>query len=238
MPFGRKSMLGAALLAATTVPYAVTSSTQPKNASEPGAPPATATKAATAVDRVASPSAVPLPEIAGQASRGKPAAGLAGPPVRDLREIFRFDISPDWIVHRWSRVLTQTSEAEIRGYRVPLVTGRREQDLAGSLTYYFGPQQQVDRIVFHGTTGDARPLVALVTRQHGLQRHGSQDPGLLLYQRTSSGKVVDELRIRTAPVVRSDNRHARFTVDLLLRRPSSFQMLTQSRRAYSDRLGP
>lgn len=230
MPFGRKSLLSAALLAATTVPYAVTTSIGPKRPAgtpQAGLEPLAESPAPAAQT---APSAVPVTKEA--------EAQLAGPPVRDFREIFRFDVTPQWIMQRWSRVLTQTSEAEVRGYRVPLVTGHTPHDLAGSLTYYFNPEQQVEKIVFRGTTGDPRPLTALVTAQYGMERKHTDDPGLLLYQRTSSRKVLDELDVRVNPVVRSYAPNARYTVALMLERPSSFRTLSQSRRAYSERLGP
>lgn len=231
MPFGRKSLLGAALLAATTVPYAVTTSVAPKKPAGAAAVPQLTAHTAAPIDSP-STAVVPVP-LAPQAE-----ARLAGPPVRDLREIFRFDVSPDFIIRNWSRVLTQTAEADVRGYRVPLVTGHTEHDLAGSLTYYFGPEQHVEKIVFRGTTGDPRPLASLVASQYGLQRIITKDPGLLLYQRTSSGKVVGELDVRTSPVIRSYTPNTRYSVSLLLERPSSFRILTGSRRAYSERLGP
>lgn len=232
MPFGRKSLLSAALLAATTVPYAVTTSIGPKRP---------AGDAGTGLQpQAATPEPVAPVQTANVAVPAAPEANarLAGPPVRDFREIFRFDVTPQWIMQRWSRVLTQTSEADVRGYRVPLVTGHTAHDLAGSLTYYFGPEQQVEKIVFRGTTGDPRPLTALVARQYGMERKQTDDPGLILYQRSSSRKIVDELDVRVNPVVRSYAPNARYTVALMLERPSSFRTLSQSRRAYSDRLGP
>ena len=162
---------------------------------------------------------------------------LEGPRVSDLAEVFRFDIKSDWIMGRWGRVSTSTPEADLRGYRVPLVTGPAEHDLAGSLTYYFDRKQQVQRIVFRGTTGDARPLVALMTDKFGLWRQLAADPGLHLYQLKRDGKAPSELRIRPAPIVAADNPHGRFFVELWLARPDEFRMLGGG-RGYTDRLGP
>ena len=65
-----------------------------------------------------------------------------------------------WVLARWPRVSTRLANLDLQGYRVPLVSGTADGDLAGSLTYYFNSQQRVQRITFIGSTGDARPLVA------------------------------------------------------------------------------
>lgn len=80
---------------------------------------------------------------------------VEGTPVRDLAEVFRFDVTTDWILRHWPRVSTGLAQLQLQGYRVPLVTGTGEADLAGSLTYYFNARQKVQRITFCGTTGDA-----------------------------------------------------------------------------------
>ena len=107
---------------------------------------------------------------------------LEGTPVGDLREVLRFDITPDWIVTRWPRVSAGLAHLELQGYRVPLVTGTTEEDLAGALTYYFNPQQQLQRITFYGTTGNTRRLVDLVVREYGFARRLTNDPGVFVFE--------------------------------------------------------
>lgn len=139
--------------------------------------------------------------------------------VAQLSEVLRFDITPDWVMSRWPRVSAGLAELDQQGYRVPLVTGTAQDDLAGSLTYYFSRQQQLERIVFHGATGDPRKLVGLVTSEYDFRRQPTDDPALYLYQVRWNGKPWSELRIRPARVLRADVPHARFEVDLAMKRP-------------------
>ncbi|HEX4145971.1 MAG TPA: DUF6690 family protein [Pirellulales bacterium] len=144
---------------------------------------------------------------------------VEGNTQQTLEEVLRFDVTPTWIIERWPRVSTGLSELDLQGYRVALVTGTADSDLAGSLTYYFNKKNQVDRIIFHGTSGDPRALVAMVTSRYELKKQQSDDPSLTLFQRKSWGKTLSELRIRPAGVVRSDAPHARYEIELAIRRP-------------------
>ena len=76
--------------------------------------------------------------------------------IQPLAAVFRCDITPPWVMSQWSRVSTGLAELDLHGYRVALISGTREGDLAGSLTYYFNIQQRLQRITFQGSTGDAR----------------------------------------------------------------------------------
>lgn len=143
---------------------------------------------------------------------------LEGLPTQDLAEIFRFDVSSSWVISRWPRVSAGLAEIDSQGYRVPLVTGTRQDDLAGSLTYYFDKEQRCARIMFHGTTGDPRRVVALVTRQHGLVHQVCTDPTVQLYQFLWDGKPHSELTIRPARIVRADAPYSRFELNLVLNR--------------------
>jgi len=145
---------------------------------------------------------------------------LEGSGFRDFAEVFRFDVSTGWIMSRWSRVSTGMAQLQLQGYRVPLVTGPARDDLAGALTYYFGPEQQVRQITFNGTTGDARRLVNLLMKQYAFQRRPANDSGLFLYEAPGvKGGVRSVLRIRPTPVVKADQPYQRFQVDLLLAPP-------------------
>jgi hypothetical protein len=221
MEIGKKHLFALAFAAATGTPYLVSMTTKGTG----GGP-------ATDVATVGS-----VAEADRALADGSPIA-LEGAPVKHLGEVFRFDIDPRWIMGRWARVATVTPEADLRGYRVPLVTGTAEHDLAGSLTYYFDPQQRVRRIVFIGTTGDARPLAAFVVRRHHFQRKIAPDPGLHLYQVVRDGKAQSELRIRPTPVVQAFEPHARYSVELWLERPSDFRMFSQAKTPSTTRLGP
>ena len=158
----------------------------------------------------------------GGAAKFDPAAkprSIEGSAAQDLGEVLQFDGTPGWVMARWPRVTAGLAELELQGYRVPLVSGTANDDLAGSLTYYFDKDQRVARIIFHGTTGDPRKLIALVTSRYRFSQQHTDDPSLSLYQVKWNGKPHSELRIRPARVVRADQPHARFEVDLAMRRP-------------------
>jgi hypothetical protein len=227
---GRTKMLMVALAASTGGPYVATIVTKP---SQPSAEHASLDTAAAGGHADA---AAPL-TIDGQPLAGfTPGLPLEGAPVTDLAEIFRFDVSSGWVLGRWARVFTCPPEADLRGYRVPLVTGTAETDLAGSLTYYFDRQQRVRRITFIGTTGDTQPLVKLVTERYELLRQVAGDPGLHIYQLKRDGRAVSELRLQPAAVVMASRPRARFDVQLWLERPEDkFQMFSPASTDYISR---
>jgi hypothetical protein len=153
---------------------------------------------------------------AAQVSKGPKIEGQA---VQDLNEILRFDGTPGWVMSRWPRVTAGLAELDLQGYRVPLVTGTGEQDLAGSLTYYFDKNQQMAYINFRGSTGDPRKLISLVTSRYSFLPQKTDDPGLALYQVRWNGQALSELRIRTSRIVRADQPHARYDIELAMKRP-------------------
>jgi hypothetical protein len=138
------------------------------------------------------------------------------PPIVALHEAIRFDVTTAWLFARWPRVTTGLPDGEFQGYRVPLVSGTREDDVTGSLTYYFNARQVCQKITLVGATGDMRKITAEVVGRFGLRRQSSNDAGLHLYQTRWNGKPVSELRIKAAPVVKSSEPFARFEINLLL----------------------
>jgi hypothetical protein len=146
-------------------------------------------------------------------------AQIDGLPVQDLSEVLRFDITPGWIMSRWTRISTTVGADQFQGYRVPLVTGTAETDLAGSLTYYFSHKPTVQRIRFVGSTGDPSHLVALVTRRFGFVLQRSSVQGEYLYQVKWNGRPNCELRVRMTDVVRADQPLRRFEIDLEINLP-------------------
>ena len=141
-------------------------------------------------------------------------------PLYGPADVFRFDLSPDWVVNHWPRVSAGLAYLELQGYRVPLVTGTAEDDLAGALTYYFNPRQQLQRITFRGTTGNATGLVALVTSRFGLVRRLTNDASVFVYEIPGPhGKATSFLWVRPAPVVKESDPHRRFEVALVIERP-------------------
>jgi len=145
---------------------------------------------------------------------------LSAPPTYSLEEALRFDISPRWISERWPRVSAGLAQLQLQGYRVPLVTGTAEDDVAGALTYYFNPWQQVQRITFVGTTGDIKKIVYVLTARFGFTRRLTNDPSLCVYEALGNdSKVKSVLWVRHVPVVKATCPYERFEVALTLERP-------------------
>ncbi len=145
--------------------------------------------------------------------------GVEGYSATNLGEVIQFDGSPAWVMARWPRVTAALAELDLQGYRVPLVSGTAEDDIAGSLTYYFDKNQRIARITFHGTTGNPRKLVALLTSRYNFELQQAPDPSWQLYQVKWNGKALSELKIQPARVVRADQPFARYEVDLAMKRP-------------------
>jgi hypothetical protein len=142
-----------------------------------------------------------------------------GAPVHDLTEVFRFDITPAWIMQRWPRVTTGLSKPQLEGYRVVLVTGTTPADLAGSLSYYFNSQQQVQEIDFRGSTGDVRNLAQMLVTRFHFSRRLTNDPGLMIYEKVSpENHQTGFARIRSAWVLKASDPLRRFEVELMLER--------------------
>ena len=165
-----------------------------------------------------SASGMPIPSGLGEATSalGSPAAQQR----LSLDEVFRFDLTIRAVLARWPRVSTSLADLQLQGYRVPLVTGPAETDLAGALTYYFNSYQQLQRITFQGTTGDGRELVRFLTAQYGFQRRLTNDPSLFVYEVPRLGGPPQSiLRLKLVPTLKADMPHQRFDVWLVIERP-------------------
>ena len=123
-------------------------------------------------------------------------------------------------LRRWPQVATGLGQLHLQGYRVPLVSGTAESDVAGSLTYYFNAQQQLQRIAFDGDTGDPRRLILLLRGRYQLTWRPTNDPALVVYEAVrSDSRPASALRIVTAPVVSAAEPRQRFELQLVLERP-------------------
>ncbi|RIK78701.1 MAG: hypothetical protein DCC67_11365 [Planctomycetota bacterium] len=145
-----------------------------------------------------------------------------------VAEVFRFDVTKEWVYQRWDRKSTALAELDLFGVRVPLVTGTQLYDVAGSLTYFFGADGRVKRISFRGQTGDTTELVRLATQRFGLQARPSAVAGEQLFQLHDGDKLISELRTQTAPVLWSASPHNSFRVELELQDPAAARPLTSS----------
>jgi hypothetical protein len=137
-------------------------------------------------------------------------------PPHELTDVFRFDITIDWILQQWPSVSMVNSDLELQGYRVPLVTGINDDDVAGSLTYYFAADRTLKKITFDGVTGNADRLIREVAGPNGMTRASSDNPGVFLFQRSMFGKAQSELKIRPAELLSQANANRRFQVTMVL----------------------
>lgn len=142
-------------------------------------------------------------------------------PIRAMNEVLRFDISPEWVIGGWPRVMTGLGQIQLKGYRVPLVTGTAEDDLAGSLTYYFDPHSQLQRIVFHGTTGNPQRLIAMVTTRFGFARHILNHPGVILYEVPAAvGETPKStLSVESVAIIKASDPYQRYRLSMVIERP-------------------
>lgn len=228
---GRPLMVATLLGASIGVPYAVSHSTSPKSPN-PGATPAPA-----AMSSFFSPAPFnagpPAPSARFTAGPIASAPGLLASDVpsakgetqfHSLQEVLRFDVTREWVYANWTRKSTGLGDPEMFGIRVALVTGTGRADLAGSLTYQFNPQGQVQHISLRGRTADTTPIVNLVTTTYGLTRAEAL-PGEQLYQLGSGSKVSSELRTRAESVLWANVPNTSFVVELELERPGSGRYL-------------
>lgn len=160
---------------------------------------------------------------------------LVGTQIHDLRDVVRFDISPQWVMQRFARVSTVLADLQLEGLRVPIVTGTQADSLAGTLTYYFDASGAVQRVMVHGFTGDPSTLAKTMTEHYGLVPEPSLEAGVLT--RRWNGQPVHFLRLSHAPVVYADAVHQKYTVFIELNQPNlAFGISDEARRIVaSDR---
>ena len=143
---------------------------------------------------------------------------LEGNPSVSLEEVFRFDVTKEWVYERWARKSTALAELGLYGVRIPLVTGTQIHDLAGSLTYFFDATGKVERISFKGNTGDTTKVVMLAVQKYGLQQQESPVIGEQIFQIKRGNDVFSDLRTKPASVLWSSSPHNSFAVELDLQR--------------------
>jgi hypothetical protein len=160
--------------------------------------------------------AVPDEQMDSLAEAGDEIYAVAGPEVEDFSQIFRFDLSPNQVMERWNQVSAGLSELNLQGFRVPLVTGIEESDLAGSLTYYYDPRRQMRRITFVGTTGNPRKLVQLLVGRYGFRPLVTKDPRRENYVGGNNGRSY--CTITPSEVIDQDAPQTRFGIQLQMER--------------------
>lgn len=166
----------------------------------------------------ATPDGAPQPEVVARLASAtkEELVAVPGPVVTDFGDVFRFDLSPHSITQRWSRVSTSLSDMDLQGYRVPLVTGNADSDLAGSLTYYFDGRPRTRRITFLGTTGDPQRLVGYMAKYYGFRKVPAKSPREMVYRTRS--RVAGEMTVTPAEVLDKNLSATNYRVVLSLQR--------------------
>ena len=216
--FGRGWLFLLLLAGTVAVPYVASNSSNLRESVADLAPTLAGDDEATEATTVASSA----PAATADTAAGNDAASTvttAAPPrqltdVAEMAEVFRLDVTPVWVMNRWTRVSTQLSSLDGHGYRVPLVTGSGEDDLAGALTYYFTPEHRLRRITFSGTTGDPRRLVWLLNNRFGFQQRITPGAATFSYEAKLASDTPSTLRISPVHIVRADAPRARYSVEL------------------------
>jgi hypothetical protein len=156
-------------------------------------------------------------------------------------EIFRFDLTPEDLARRFPRISVGLGSLQWQGYRVPVVTGTRPDDLAGSLSYYFDPRGQLVMIEFVGTTGAVGRLVNFCRQRFGLAQRITNSPAIFYYERPHPKlRRTSYLVIRPAPVLEAADPYQRFSIELrLYKDPDEVETALRSLTSpYLVHLGP
>lgn len=145
-------------------------------------------------------------------------------PVANFEEIFRFDITPDWVKSRWNRISTNHGDRNLHGLRVALITGTNSWDLHGSLTYYFDQHQQAQRITFRGWAGDASMLTNYLQRQYQFKKQPTHWAGFYLAKkgRDTTGGIL----MKYPTVIYSQNPIQQIAAVLEINNPKSNSVLS------------
>lgn len=182
--------------------------------------PAPAAKATAAASAPTSAPAAPTLEES-RVSLAVNALPTDAAPNYDLAAVLRFDVTPSEVLRRWPRVSTGLGQVQLMGYRVLLISGTAENDLAGSLTYYFDNQQRCQRIAFYGTTGNPERLVTLLGQRFSFARRVVNDPGLLIYEvPNSDGPSPSILQMQSSSVIKQVEPYRRYKLSLVIERPA------------------
>lgn len=162
--------------------------------------------------------AVMAAKLQGRTDDSGVAPSLVGGKVNDLRDVMRFDITPNWVLQRFSRVTTVLADTRLEGMRVPIVTGTKPDDIAGTLSYYFDGNGSLQRVTLHGFTGDPQRLVSVMKTHYEMNREPSLEAGV--FTKRWNGEPVHFLRMTHAPIVYSDAIHQKYTLFLELNQPN------------------
>jgi hypothetical protein len=119
------------------------------------------------------------------------------------------------------------AEPDWQGLRVPVVTGSQPFDLAGTVSYSFNMEQQLERINLYAVTGDCEPLTAFAQQRLGMQQYPS--PVGLLFVGFFQDQPLSMLRVRNAPLQDTQRSPVRYEVDLEMNLPRPGAKLSDER---------
>ena len=157
-------------------------------------------------------------------------------PVQDLREVFRFNINPQWVKQRFERISTVPFETGLHGLRTALVTGTNSWDLHGAQTYYFDDHHRLQRITFRGWVGDPQRLISMATNHFGLQPRPTHWAGL--YTGNFGGKITGGLIMRDPDVIVKSNTQQRIAILMEINQPNGNFELSNDFRGFISAASP
>ena len=147
-------------------------------------------------------------------------SAIDGAQFTSAAQVLRFDVTKEWVCQNWTRKSTGPTDVGLLAIRVPLVMGTQMTSLVGSLTYFFDDRGQVQHISFHGKTGDATPLVQLLTQTYQFQQV-PPPAGERVFEVRDGDGLHSELRLKPEAVLNSATPQQSVAVELELARPGS-----------------
>jgi hypothetical protein len=152
------------------------------------------------------------------------ASAVDGVQFTSAAQVLRFDVTKEWVCQNWTRKSTGPTDVGLLAMRMPLVMGTQMTSLVGSLTYFFDDRGQVQHISFHGKTGDAAPLVQMLTQTYQFQQV-PPPAGERVFEVRDGAGLHSELRLKPEAVLNSATPQQSVAVDLELARPGSARVL-------------
>jgi hypothetical protein len=154
----------------------------------------------------------------------QPISAMDGMQFTSAAQVLRFDVTKEWVCQNWTRKSTGPTDVGLLAIRVPLVMGTQMTSLVGSLTYFFDDRGQAQHISFHGKTGDATPLIQLMTQTYQFQQI-PPPAGERVFEVRDGAGLHSELQLKPEAVLNSATPQQSVAVDLELARPGSPRVL-------------
>ena len=145
-------------------------------------------------------------------------------PITPQEVVFRFDKTPAWISQTWKRVDVVHSEYPLIGYRVAIITGQKNDDLGGVLTYYF-EKNRLGRIDFSGQTGDFQKIQQFLIRVYGMKQSEESLLNTSIYESSLSNSYFREemptsfLKVTTSQTLYPGRSKGNYEIEIKLYPP-------------------